>query len=65
MLPRSSTACFALDEFEAAREAFQAGLAVEPANSAFKTWLRKCEAELAGRAPFYFFYYYFFCDTTS
>lgn len=47
-LLRKGTACFALDEFEAAREAFQAGLAVEPANSTFKTWLRKCEAELAG-----------------
>jgi len=41
-------ACFALDEFEAAREAFRAGLALEPNNTTLRTWLRKCEAELAG-----------------
>jgi tetratricopeptide (TPR) repeat protein len=51
-----STACFSLDEFEAAKEAFQAGLAVEPSNSTFKTWLRKCEAELAGTLHTFLFF---------
>jgi len=47
-LLRKGMACFALDEFEAAREAFRAGLALEPNNTTLRTWLRKCEAELAG-----------------
>jgi len=47
-LLRKGTSCFELDEFEAAKEAFQAGLALEPANSSFQTWIRKCDAELSG-----------------
>uniref|UniRef100_A0A7S0VE09 Uncharacterized protein n=1 Tax=Polytomella parva TaxID=51329 RepID=A0A7S0VE09_9CHLO len=42
---RKGVALFNLDEFEAAKEVFEAGYAVEPL-PIFKTWLRKCEAEL-------------------
>ena len=37
---------FELDEFESARDAFQQGLQLDPDNTRFKTWLRKCAAEL-------------------
>jgi suppressor of G2 allele of SKP1 len=41
-------ACFRLEEFEAAKEAFDAGAKIAPENPQFKTWARKCQAELAG-----------------
>lgn len=41
-----SIAAFELDEFESARDAFQRGAQLDPENSQFKTWLRKCAAEL-------------------
>lgn len=40
-------ACFALEEAEAALKAFREGALLEPENSNFKKWIRKCEAELA------------------
>jgi suppressor of G2 allele of SKP1 len=39
-------ALFELEEFESAKEALQAGLALQPDNATFKTWIRKCNAEL-------------------
>lgn len=38
-------ACFALEEFETAKEAFEKAQELEPADST-KTWIRKCNAEL-------------------
>ena len=42
-------ALFHLEEYEAAKEAFEAGQALDPKNSFFKTWIRKCVAEIDGR----------------
>lgn len=36
-----------MEEFEAAKEAFEAGHQLTPDNT-FKTWIRKCDAELEG-----------------
>ena len=44
-------ALFHLEEYETAKEAFEAGLALDPKNSSFKTWIRKCAAEIDGRHP--------------
>eukprot|EP01097_Dermamoeba_algensis_P010013 TRINITY_DN721_c0_g1_i2.p1 TRINITY_DN721_c0_g1~~TRINITY_DN721_c0_g1_i2.p1 ORF type:complete len:282 (-),score=65.97 TRINITY_DN721_c0_g1_i2:273-1118(-) len=43
---RKGIACFSLEEFETAKTAFEKGFTIDPSNSSFKTWLRKCEAEL-------------------
>ena len=43
---RKGLACFELEEFETAKQAFEQGQKLEPTNSNFKTWLRKCAAEL-------------------
>ncbi|KAK9835531.1 hypothetical protein WJX74_002425 [Apatococcus lobatus] len=43
---RRGIACFNLDEFEAAKAAFEAGQALEPSKTTYKTWIRKCNAEL-------------------
>jgi len=40
-------ACFAMDEFETAKSAFETGYKLEPGSSQFKMWIRKCNAELA------------------
>lgn len=42
-------ALFHLEEYETAKEAFEAGQALDPKNSSFKTWIRKCAAEIDGR----------------
>jgi hypothetical protein len=39
-------ALFALDEFESAKTAFEKGLSSDPTNSQWRTWIRKCDAEL-------------------
>ncbi|GMH41221.1 hypothetical protein BSKO_09131 [Bryopsis sp. KO-2023] len=44
---RKGVACFHLDEFETARSYFTRGAALEPKKSIFKTWARKCDAEIA------------------
>ncbi len=41
-----STACFNLDEFETAKDAFERGFALEPSNKSFQTWIRKCNVEI-------------------
>ncbi len=43
-----SIACFNLDEYEAAKAAFEAGQALELSKTTYKTWIRKCNAELEG-----------------
>ena len=42
------TALFNLEEYESAKDAFEAGLQLDPQSSAFKTWVRKCDAEMEG-----------------
>jgi len=37
-----------LEEYEAAKEAFDAGARLAPDSAQFKTWARKCMAELEG-----------------
>eukprot|EP01116_Phalansterium_solitarium_P012034 TRINITY_DN2797_c0_g1_i1.p1 TRINITY_DN2797_c0_g1~~TRINITY_DN2797_c0_g1_i1.p1 ORF type:complete len:375 (+),score=98.33 TRINITY_DN2797_c0_g1_i1:39-1163(+) len=43
---RKGLACFQLEEFETARAAFEKGAALDPSNTQFRTWIRKCNAEL-------------------
>ncbi|KAL6072088.1 Cochaperone protein [Balamuthia mandrillaris] len=43
---RKGMACFALDEYETALAAFEKGQQLEPENASFKTWIRKCKAEI-------------------
>ncbi len=43
-------ALFNMEEYEAAKEAFEAGCQLSPDNT-FKTWIRKCDAELEGGLP--------------
>jgi len=39
-------AAFELEEFETAKTAFEHGQKLAPSNTQFKTWLRKCDAEI-------------------
>lgn len=52
MLPGIACLCrialFHLEEYEAAKEVFEAGQAVAAADAQLKTWIRKCVAELEG-----------------
>ena len=41
-------ALFHLEEYETAKAAFETGQALDPNNSSFKTWIRKCAAEIDG-----------------
>lgn len=43
---RKGMAAFSLEEYESARASFQKGLELEPSNNIFKTWIRKCDAEM-------------------
>ncbi len=42
-----SMALFSMDEFATAKAALEKGASLDPSNSQFKLWLRKCEAELS------------------
>lgn len=44
---RKGAACFALEEYQTAKAAFTAGSRADPGSAQFKTWIRKCAAELA------------------
>ncbi len=44
---RRSVALFHMDEYEAAKAALEQGQRLDPDNKQYKTWLRKCEAELS------------------
>jgi hypothetical protein len=39
-------ALFAMDEYLTAKAALEKGASLDPSNTQFKLWLRKCEAEL-------------------
>ena len=41
-------ACYYLEEYETALQALEQGMALSPETSAFKTWHRKCKAEIEG-----------------
>ncbi|GLI58864.1 hypothetical protein VaNZ11_000629 [Volvox africanus] len=46
---RKGVALFNMEEYEAAKESFEAGCQLSPDNT-FKTWIRKCDAELEDEA---------------
>jgi suppressor of G2 allele of SKP1 len=43
---RKGIACFELEEYETALAAFEKGSALDPSDQSFKTWIRKCKAEI-------------------
>jgi len=43
---RKGVACFNMEEYATAKVAFEKGRELDPGNNQFKTWLRKCNAEL-------------------
>eukprot|EP00252_Welwitschia_mirabilis_P027817 TRINITY_DN9687_c0_g2_i2.p1 TRINITY_DN9687_c0_g2~~TRINITY_DN9687_c0_g2_i2.p1 ORF type:complete len:376 (-),score=94.87 TRINITY_DN9687_c0_g2_i2:389-1516(-) len=43
---RKGMACFSLEEYHTALDAFKAGAALDPQNSLFKKWISKCEAQI-------------------
>lgn len=43
-------ASFNLEEYETAKEAFDAAAGLEPTNKTYHTWMAKCKAELDGEA---------------
>ena len=45
-LHRCSHACFGLEEFESAKEAFEQAAALEPAKRIHKQWVEMCKAQL-------------------
>eukprot|EP00285_Hemiselmis_virescens_P001546 CAMPEP_0173414114 /NCGR_PEP_ID=MMETSP1356-20130122/83661_1 /TAXON_ID=77927 ORGANISM="Hemiselmis virescens, Strain PCC157" /NCGR_SAMPLE_ID=MMETSP1356 /ASSEMBLY_ACC=CAM_ASM_000847 /LENGTH=207 /DNA_ID=CAMNT_0014376235 /DNA_START=32 /DNA_END=651 /DNA_ORIENTATION=+ len=45
-LLRKGIACFSMEEYATAKTAFEKGRELDPNNNQFKTWLRKCNAEL-------------------
>lgn len=47
---RKGVALFNLEEYESAKAAFEAGQALDNKNSTFKTWIRKCAAEMDDEA---------------
>jgi len=48
---RKGMAAFALEEFESARTSFEKGQELDPGNIQFKTWIRKCIAEMEEGKP--------------
>jgi len=48
---KKGTALFHLDEFETAHKAFLKAQQLDPSNPTFKTWIRKCEAEIQTENP--------------
>jgi len=51
-------ACFELEEYETALASFHKGASLDPSDSSFKTWIRKCQAEI--ESTFVLFSYEFF-----
>lgn len=45
-------AAFSLEDFKTALAAFQKGMDLKPDAAAWKTWIRKCEAELSSGKNF-------------
>eukprot|EP00698_Gefionella_okellyi_P026349 TRINITY_DN9_c0_g1_i1.p2 TRINITY_DN9_c0_g1~~TRINITY_DN9_c0_g1_i1.p2 ORF type:complete len:332 (-),score=105.41 TRINITY_DN9_c0_g1_i1:1464-2459(-) len=48
---KKGMAAFELEEYETAKSAFEQGQQLAPTNGRFKTWLRKCEAEMKSSDP--------------
>jgi len=48
---RKGIAYFELEEFESALTAFEKGFSLDPNESNFKTWIRKCKAEIEAENP--------------
>lgn len=42
------TACFHLEEYETALQCFQQGQQLAPDMTKFRTWIKRCQAELDG-----------------
>lgn len=45
---RKGTACFHLEEYETALQCFQQGQQLAPDMTKFRTWIKRCQAELDG-----------------
>jgi len=43
---RKGLICFEMEEFETAKISFEKGFQLDPSNNSFRTWIRKCNAEL-------------------
>jgi len=43
---RKGIACFHLEEYQTAKTSFEAGAALDPKTSTFKTWISKCDAKI-------------------
>ena len=43
---RKGVACFQMEEYATAKAAFEKGKEIDPETTQFKTWIRKCNAEL-------------------
>jgi len=43
---RKGVACFSMEEYSTAKVAFEKGFEFDPKNAQFKTWIRKCNAEI-------------------
>jgi suppressor of G2 allele of SKP1 len=43
---RKGVACFQMEEYATAKTAFEKGKEIDPETAQFKTWIRKCNAEL-------------------
>jgi hypothetical protein len=54
-------AAFSLEEFESAKSSFTDGqkIAPEAQQNQFKTWIRKCDAELAAGSSLFHFWFRF------
>jgi len=46
LLLRKGLICFEMEEFETAKISFEKGFQLDPSNNTFRTWIRKCNAEL-------------------
>eukprot|EP00250_Pteridium_aquilinum_P000770 c10934_g1_i1 orf=145-1248(+) len=44
---RKGIACYQLEEYETAKSAFASGANLEPSNSAYQDWLKKCDEAIA------------------
>lgn len=48
-------ACFELDEYETALSAFEKAASLDASDTSFKTWIRKCQAEIESMILFHLF----------
>ena len=50
---RKGVACFSMEEYSTAKVAFEKGFEFDPKNAQFKTWIRKCNAEIGAATALY------------